>query len=44
MQRLAGRSYIECRSCRNLIWIRRGDLREALPVGAGPGDSEALPG
>jgi hypothetical protein len=35
MERLAGRTYIECGSCRNLIWIRRGDLRAAVPVAAG---------
>jgi hypothetical protein len=35
MERLAGRTFIECGSCRNLIWIRRGDLRSAIPVGAG---------
>ena len=42
MERLAGRTYIECGSCRNLIWIRRGDLRAAIPVGAArPGTTSA---
>ena len=44
MERLAGRTYIECGSCRNLIWIRRGDLRAAIPVGAArPGMPSAPP-
>jgi hypothetical protein len=34
MERLGGRIFIECGSCRDLIWIRRSDLREAMPVGA----------
>lgn len=34
MQRLGGRSFIECLACRNLIWIRRGDVRRSQPIPA----------
>jgi len=30
MQRLGGRSFIECMACRNLIWIRRSDMQQML--------------
>jgi hypothetical protein len=44
MQRLGGRTFIECASCRNLIWIRGGDLRRALTIealeGAQPTDAK----
>jgi hypothetical protein len=43
MERLAGRTYIECGSCRNLIWIRRGDLRAAMPVGVAPPGKRSAP-
>jgi len=36
MERLGGRTFIECGACRNLIWVRRSDLRHA--VLAGPRD------
>jgi len=36
MERLGGRTFIECGACRNLIWVRRSDLRRA--VLAGPPD------
>jgi hypothetical protein len=35
MQRLGGRTFIECESCLNLIWIRRRDLRDAGPLAPG---------
>jgi hypothetical protein len=34
MQRLGGRTFIECGACRNLIWIRRSDIRHAGPLAA----------
>jgi hypothetical protein len=34
MQRLGGRAFAECGSCANLVWIRRRDLRRAVPVGS----------
>jgi hypothetical protein len=30
VQRLGGRSFIQCEACKNLIWIRRGDRSRAL--------------
>ena len=30
--RLAGRTFMECGTCRSLIWIRRRDLRHAIVV------------
>jgi Probable zinc-ribbon domain len=33
IQRLAGRTFIECGSCRQLIWIRRRDGKHAIPIG-----------
>ena len=42
MQRLGGRSFIECQACRNLIWIRRGDMHRLLkPTTDGPADGAA---
>jgi Probable zinc-ribbon domain len=34
MQRLAGRTFIECGSCGQLIWIRRRDGKQAISIGA----------
>jgi hypothetical protein len=34
VQRLAGRAFIECPSCRHLIWVRRADVRQAERVTA----------
>jgi hypothetical protein len=42
IQRLGGRSFIECQACKNLIWIRRGDMHRLLKPGAAdaPADGE----
>jgi hypothetical protein len=29
IERIAGRAFIECPSCANLIWVRRTDVRQA---------------
>ena len=40
IQRLGGRSFIECEACRNLIWIRRGDMHRMQPIVADGADGE----
>jgi len=30
IQRLGGRSFIQCEACKNFVWIRRGDMAHAL--------------
>ena len=32
MEDLGGRTFIECLACRNLVRLRRGDLRKAVVV------------
>ena len=43
IQRFGGRTFIECGSCVNYIWIRRSDFRRAVLVGA-PSTEQAAPG
>ena len=37
MQLLAGRAFIECGSCGRLIWIRRRDRKQAIPIDVNEG-------